>query len=236
MMLSVQGLHAQYGKIKILHNVSLEMEEGEIVALIGANGAGKTTFLKVLSGLVRATQGTVTFKGRRIENRLPEKIAREGIAHVPEGRKVFANSTVLTNLEMGAFHRSDKAGIRRDIEKYFEMFPVLGERCNQRAGTLSGGEQQMLVIARGLMARPKLLLLDEPSMGLAPFLVNEIFKTIIKLHQESIAILLVEQNVKKALRITQRAYVMELGRIPYQGPSAQLLNSDDVRKAYLGEG
>jgi branched-chain amino acid transport system ATP-binding protein len=235
MMLSVQGLHAQYGKIKILHDVSLEIGEGEIVALIGANGAGKTTFLKVVSGLVRATQGEVIFMGRRIENLLPEKIARSGISHVPEGRKVFANSTVLTNLEMGAFHRKDKVEIKKDIEKYFEMFPVLGERRNQRAGTLSGGEQQMLVIARGLMARPKLLLLDEPSMGLAPFLVNDIFKIIKKLHQDNISILLVEQNVKKALRITQRAYVMELGRIPYHGTSEQLLNSDEVRKTYLGE-
>jgi branched-chain amino acid transport system ATP-binding protein len=234
-MLSVQGLHAQYGKIKVLHGVSLEVNEGEIVALIGANGAGKTTFLRVVSGLVRATQGEVTFNGRRIENHLAEKIAGYGISHVPEGRKVFAKSTVLTNLEMGAFRRNNKAEIKNDIEKYFEMFPVLAERRNQLAGTLSGGEQQMLVIARGLMARPKLILLDEPSMGLAPFLVNEIFKIIKDLHQENISILLVEQNVKKALRITQRAYIMELGRIAYGGISENLLSSDEVRKTYLGE-
>lgn len=234
-MLSVQGLHAQYGKIKILHDISLEVKKGEIVSLIGANGAGKTTFLKVISGLVRATQGEVIFDGRRIENHLPEKISGAGIAHVPEGRKVFAKSTVITNLEMGAFNRRDQAEIKKDIEKYFQMFPVLAERRNQLAGTLSGGEQQMLVIARGLMARPKLLLLDEPSMGLAPFLVNEIFKIIKSLHQENISILLVEQNVKKALNITQRAYIMELGRIAYSGLSEHLLHSDEIRKTYLGE-
>lgn len=234
-MLSVQGLYAQYGKIKILHDVSLEVRKGEIVSLIGANGAGKTTFLKVISGLVRATQGEVTFDGRRIENHLPEKISGYGISHVPEGRKVFAKSTVITNLEMGAFNRRDQSEIKNDIEKYFQMFPVLAERRNQLAGTLSGGEQQMLVIARGLMARPKLLLLDEPSMGLAPFLVNEIFKTIKSLHQENISILLVEQNVKKALKITQRAYIMELGKIAYGGLSENLLNSDEIRKTYLGE-
>ena len=235
MMLSVQGLYAQYGKIKILHDVSLEVKKGEIVSLIGANGAGKTTFLKVISGLVRATQGEVTFDGRRIENHLPEKISGYGISHVPEGRKVFAKSNVITNLEMGAFKRRDQSEIKNDIEKYFQMFPVLAERRNQLAGTLSGGEQQMLVIARGLMARPKLLLLDEPSMGLAPFLVNEIFKTIKSLHQENISILLVEQNVKKALKITQRAYIMELGKIAYGGLSEHLLHSDEIRKTYLGE-
>lgn len=235
MMLSVQGLSAQYGKIKILHDVSLDVKKGEIVSLIGANGAGKTTFLKVISGLVRATRGEVTFDGRRIENHLPEKISGYGISHVPEGRKVFAKSTVITNLEMGAFKRRDQLGIKNDIEKYFQMFPVLAERRNQMAGTLSGGEQQMLVIARGLMARPKLLLLDEPSMGLAPFLVNEIFKTIKSLHQEDISILLVEQNVKKALKITQRAYIMELGKIAYGGLSEHLLHSDEIRKTYLGE-
>ena len=235
MMLSVQGLYAQYGKIKILHDVSLEVKKGEIVSLIGANGAGKTTFLKVISGLVRATQGEVTFDGRRIENHLPEKISGYGISHVPEGRKVFAKSNVITNLEMGAFNRRDQSEIKNDIEKYFQMFPVLAERRNQLAGTLSGGEQQMLVIARGLMARPKLLLLDEPSMGLAPFLVNEIFKTIKSLHQENISILLVEQNVKKALKITQRAYIMELGKIAYGGLSEHLLHSDEIRKTYLGE-
>jgi len=234
-MFAVQGLHAQYGKIRVLHDVSLEVKEGEIVALLGANGAGKSTFLKTVSGLVRATKGTVVFMGRRIENLAPEKIAKAGISHVPEGRKVFSLATVMTNLEMGAFMRTDKTEIKRDMEKYLGVFPVLGTRRTQRAGTLSGGEQQMLAIARGLMARPKFLLLDEPSMGLAPFLVNEIFKIIKELHRENISILLVEQNVKKALKITQRAYVMELGKIPYQGTSEELLRSDVVRKSYLGE-
>jgi branched-chain amino acid transport system ATP-binding protein len=234
-MFTVEGLHAQYGKIRVLHDVSLEVREGEIVALIGANGAGKSTFLKTVSGLVRATKGTVVFMGKRIENLPPEKIAKAGISHVPEGRKVFSLATVMTNLEMGAFMRTNKTEIKRDMEKYLGVFPVLGSRRTQRAGTLSGGEQQMLAIARGLMARPKFLLLDEPSMGLAPFLVNEIFKIIKELHRENISILLVEQNVKKALKITQRAYVMELGRIPYQGTSEELLRSDVVRKSYLGE-
>jgi len=234
-MFTVEGLHAQYGKIKVLHDVSLEVKEGEIVALLGANGAGKSTFLKTVSGLVRATKGTVVFMGKRIENLAPEKIAKAGISHVPEGRKVFSLATVMTNLEMGAFNRRDKTEIKTDIEKYLGVFPVLGTRRTQRAGTLSGGEQQMLAIARGLMARPKFLLLDEPSMGLAPFLVNEIFKIIKELHRENISILLVEQNVKKALKITQRAYVMELGKIPYQGTSEELLRSDVVRKSYLGE-
>jgi branched-chain amino acid transport system ATP-binding protein len=232
-MFTVEGLHAQYGKIRVLHDVSLDVKEGEIVALIGANGAGKSTFLKTISGLVRATKGTVVFMGK--ENLAPEKIVKAGISHIPEGRKVFSQATVMTNLEMGAFNRKDKAEIKKDMEKYLSVFHVLGTRRTQRAGTLSGGEQQMLAIARGLMARPKFLLLDEPSMGLAPFLVNEIFKIIKGLHRENISILLVEQNVKKALKITQRAYVMELGRIPYQGTSEELLKSDVVRKSYLGE-
>jgi branched-chain amino acid transport system ATP-binding protein len=235
MMFTVDGLHAQYGKTKVLHDVSLEVKEGEIVALIGANGAGKSTFLKTISGLVHATTGTVVFMGRRIENLAPEKIVHAGISHVPEGRKVFSRATVMTNLEMGAFNRKDKTEIKKDMKKYLSLFPVLGDRCEQLAGTLSGGEQQMLAIARGLMARPRFLLLDEPSMGLAPFLVNEIFKIIKDLHQGNISILLVEQNVKKALKITQRAYVMELGRIIYHGVSAELIKSDVIRKSYLGE-
>lgn len=234
-MFKVEGLEAQYGKIKVLHDVTLDVHEGEMVALLGANGAGKSTFLKTVSGLVRATKGSIMFLGRHIENQAPEKIVKAGISHIPEGRKVFYHSTVLTNLEMGAFNRKEKAEVKADIEKYLDLFPVLSSRRSQRAGTLSGGEQQMLAIARGLMARPKFLLLDEPSMGLAPFLVNEIFRIVKDLHQKGISILLVEQNVKKALRITQRAYVMELGRIPYVGASEELLKSDVVRKSYLGE-
>lgn len=234
-MLEVKGLHSGYGKISVLREVSLRVDEGEIIGVIGANGAGKSTLLKTISGLVRATSGSVTFQGRSISRMMPEKIVACGIAHVPEGRRVFAKATVTTNLEMGAFLRKDKTAVKKDISRYFELFPILGERCNQLAGTLSGGEQQMLAIARGLMARPKLLLLDEPSMGLAPFLVNEIMKIIVRLHHEGIAIMLIEQNVKKALKITQRAYVMELGRIPHEGPSCELLQSDLIRKSYLGE-
>jgi branched-chain amino acid transport system ATP-binding protein len=234
-MLKASSLHAQYGKIKALFGIDLEVKTGEIVALIGANGAGKTTFLKTVSGLIRASKGSITFMGEPIENKKAEKIVHMGISHVPEGRMVFTQRTVKTNLQMGAFGRKDKAGIKQDMEKYYEMFPILGERSNQRAGTLSGGEQQMLAIARALMKRPKLLLLDEPSMGLAPFLVNNIFKTIKKLNEEGLSILLVEQNVKKALKITQRAYVIELGKIVHHGSSEELLFSEEVRKSYLGE-
>ncbi len=234
-MLKVEGIHTQYGKIKVLSDVSFEINPGEIVALIGTNGAGKSTFLKTLSGLVRPTQGRISFKGQEIHGLAPEKIVLAGIAHVPEGRHVFARQTVLTNLQVGAFIRKDADEIQKDIERYFKIFPILGERRNQPAGTLSGGEQQMLAIARGLMARPKLLLLDEPSMGLAPFLVNEIFRIIRQLHEQGIAIVLVEQNVKKALKITQRAYVMELGKILYHGDSKDMIADDRVRKSYLGE-
>ncbi len=234
-MLEVKELCAGYGKIRVLHEISLSVDEGEIVAVIGANGAGKTTLLKTISGLVRATGGSVIFNGRPLNGLPAEKIVACGISHVPEGRGVFSDATVTTNLEMGAFLRKDKVEVKRDIARYFEIFPILGERCSQLAGTLSGGEQQMLAIARGLMARPKLLLLDEPSMGLAPFLVNEIMKIVEDLHQRGISILLIEQNVKKALKITQRAYVMDLGRIRHQGSSADLLQSDLIRKTYLGE-
>ncbi|MGD9974487.1 MAG: ABC transporter ATP-binding protein [Desulfatirhabdiaceae bacterium] len=234
-MLKVDGIYTQYGKIKVLNNVSFEISAGEIIALIGANGAGKSTFLKTVSGLIRPTQGRVTFMDRDIQGVAPEKIVSAGIAHVPEGRHVFARQTVQTNLEIGAFIRSDTAEIKKDIERYYDIFPILGERRNQPAGTLSGGEQQMLAIARGLMARPRLLLLDEPSMGLAPFLVNEIFRIVGQLHEQGIAIVLVEQNVKKALKITQRAYVMELGQILYHGKSSDLIEDDRVRKSYLGE-
>lgn len=235
MMLKVDGIHTQYGKIKVLSDVSFEIKPGEIVALIGTNGAGKSTFLKTLSGLVRPTQGSITFLGKNIQGLPPEKIVQAGIAHVPEGRHVFARQTVMTNLQIGAFIRKDTTEIQKDIKRFFDIFPILGERRNQLAGTLSGGEQQMLAIARGLMARPKLLLLDEPSMGLAPLLVNEIFRIILQLHGEGISIVVVEQNVKKALKITQKAYVMELGKILYHGDSKDLMADDRVRKCYLGE-
>ena len=234
-MLKVEGINTRYGKIKVLNDVSFEIKAGEIVALIGTNGAGKSTFLKTISGLVRPTQGRITFMDQDIHGLAPEKIVHAGIAHVPEGRHVFARQTVMTNLEIGAFIRKDTDEIKKDIELYFKIFPILGERRNQQAGTLSGGEQQMLAIARGLMARPKLLLLDEPSMGLAPFLVNEIFRIIAQLHEQGIAIVLVEQNVKKALKITRWTYVMELGKILYHGDSKDLIADDRVRKSYLGE-
>ncbi len=234
-MLKIHSLESGYGKIQALFGVDLEIKAGEIVALIGSNGAGKTTFLKTVSGLIKASNGNISFKGQTINNLPPEKIVNLGISHVPEGRMVFTQRTVETNLQMGAFGRKDKKAIRQDMEKYYEMFPILGERKKQKAGTLSGGEQQMLAIARGLMKRPKLLFLDEPSMGLAPVLVNQIFKTIRELNKTGLSILLVEQNVKKALKITQRAYVIELGKIVHQGNSADLLDSEEIRKSYLGE-
>jgi branched-chain amino acid transport system ATP-binding protein len=234
-MLTINSLESGYGKIKALFGIDLEIRQGEIVALIGANGAGKTTFLKTVSGLIQSTGGTMSFEGQSLNRLPPEKIVNLGISHVPEGRMVFTQRTVETNLQIGAFGRKDKKEIRRDMEKYYEMFPILAERRNQKAGTLSGGEQQMLAIARGLMKRPKLLFLDEPSMGLAPVLVNQIFKTIRELNKTGLSILLVEQNVKKALKITQRAYVIELGKIVHQGNSCDLLDSEQIRKSYLGE-
>ena len=234
-MLTINSLESGYGKIKALFGIDLEIKQGEIVALIGANGAGKTTFLKTVSGLIQATGGTMSFEGQSLNRLAPEKIVNLGISHVPEGRMVFTQRTVETNLQIGAFGRKDKKAIRQDMEKYYEMFPILAERRNQKAGTLSGGEQQMLAIARGLMKRPKLLFLDEPSMGLSPVLVSQIFKTIRELNKTGLSILLVEQNVKKALKITQRAYVIELGKIVHQGNSCDLLDSEQIRKSYLGE-
>jgi len=234
-MLTVKSLESGYGKIKALFGIDLEIKPGEIVALIGANGAGKTTFLKTVSGLIKVTGGSISFLDQPLNNLPPEKIVHMGISHVPEGRMVFTQRSVETNLQMGAFGRKDKRAIRQDIEKYYDLFPILGDRRKQKAGTLSGGEQQMLAIARGLMKRPKLLFLDEPSMGLAPLLVNQIFKIIRELNKTGLSVLLVEQNVKKALKITQRAYVIELGKIVHQGNSSDLLNSDEIRKSYLGE-
>ncbi|MEW5722581.1 MAG: ABC transporter ATP-binding protein [Thermodesulfobacteriota bacterium] len=234
-MFKIEGLHSGYGHINVIHDLSLEVGAGETVAVIGANGAGKTTLLRTISGLVKTRKGRVIFQGRRLTGLPAEKIVRAGISHVPEGRCVFSRATVLTNLEMGAFLRKDRAEVKKDIDRRLHQFPILGERRNQPAGTLSGGEQQMLAIARGLMARPRLLLLDEPSMGLAPFLVNEIMRIIRRLSREGISLLLVEQNVHKALKITQRAYIMELGQIRHQGRSEDLLESDVIRKSYLGQ-
>jgi branched-chain amino acid transport system ATP-binding protein len=234
-MLVVNDLHAQYGKIRALHGVSLEIKEGEIVALLGANGAGKSTFLKSISGMLKPTSGSVTFMGRSIGGFRPDQIVMAGMAHVPEGRRMFPASTVMTNLEMGAFTRKDSGEVKKDINRFFDVFPILGKRRNQKAGTLSGGEQQMLAIARGLMSRPSLLLLDEPAMGLSPILVQEIYKIIRELNENGTSILLVEQNVQKTLEVASRAYVLECGVVAVSGPSEELMQSEEVIKSYLGE-
>jgi len=211
------------------------VEGGDIVALIGNNGAGKSTLLNTISGLVRPASGTIEFLGRRIDSLPSDQIVKLGISQAPEGRRVFPRSTVLENLEMGAYTRKDARAVRRDIEAMLERFPILGQRRNQLAGTLSGGEQQMLTIARALMSRPKLMMLDEPSLGLMPTLVKEIFQIIQEIHADGTTILLVEQNARKALAIANRAYVLETGEIVLEGPAEQLRNMDQVRKAYLGE-
>ena len=232
MILKVDNINVFYGKIHALKDVSLEVNEGEIVALIGANGAGKSTTLKTVSGLLRTTTGGINFNGSDISKMPAHKLVKSGLAHVPEGRHVFQQLTVMSNLELGAFTRgkADPA----DIKNVFTHFPRLQERKNQIAGTLSGGEQQMLAIGRAMMSRPKLLMLDEPSMGLAPILVDQIFEIIAELHKAGTTILLVEQNANKALGIADRAYVMESGRIKLTGTGRELAESDSVRKAYLG--
>ncbi|PZN12425.1 MAG: ABC transporter ATP-binding protein [Bacillota bacterium] len=233
-MLRVEDLHVYYGNIHALKGVSLEVEEGEIVTFIGANGAGKTTLLRAISGLVQPRQGRIEFQGRSLLKLQPEDIVRLGISHVPEGRRIFANLTVRDNLELGAFLRKDKDGIARSLEQVFELFPRLKERLHQPAGTLSGGEQQMLAIGRALMARPRLLLLDEPSLGLAPLLVRTIFDIIKDINAQGTTILLVEQNAHMALSIAHRGYVLETGRVVLSGPAETLRQSDDVQAAYLG--
>ena len=232
MILKVDNINVFYGKIHALKDVSLEVNEGEIVALIGANGAGKSTTLKTVSGLLRTTTGGISFNGSDVSKMPAHKLVKSGLAHVPEGRHVFQQLTVMSNLELGAFTcgKADPA----DIKNVFTHFPRLQERKNQIAGTLSGGEQQMLAIGRAMMSRPKLLMLDEPSMGLAPILVDQIFEIIAELHKAGTTILLVEQNANKALEIADRAYVMESGRITLTGTGRELAESDSVRKAYLG--
>jgi len=234
-MLRVSDLVTHYGNIQVLRGVSLEVTEGEIVAFIGANGAGKSTLLKAISGLIRPTRGEISFMDRRIDGMIPENIVRLGISQVPEGRNVFPLHTVETNLDMGAFIRKDKEGIRKDKEFFFDRFPSLKRMRKKMAGLLSGGEQQMLAISRALMSRPKLILMDEPSMGLAPVLVHEIFRIIEELHKQGTTIFLVEQNARKALKISQRGYVLETGQIVIQGSSDALLGDERVRKAYMGE-
>ena len=233
-MLKVENINVYYGAIHALKGISVEVKEGEIVTLIGANGAGKSTILRTISGLLRTKTGNVLFEGNSVAAMAPEEIVKKGISQVPEGRRIFANMSVEENLELGAYIRSDKPGIRKDIDKVFERFPRLGERRKQIAGTLSGGEQQMLAIGRGLMSLPRLLLLDEPSMGLAPLLVKEIFSIIKEINASGTTILLVEQNANMALSIAHQAYVLETGRITLSGSAKELMESEEVRKAYLG--
>jgi len=233
-MLRVSDVHVGYGAIRALKGVSLEVNAGEVVALIGANGAGKSTLLRTISGLLRPTAGDIAFEERSIRGVAEDKIVRLGILQVQEGRGILTRMTVQENLEMGAYGRSDKAGIRQDMAMVFDKFPVLSQRRKQFGATLSGGEQQMLAIGRALMARPKLLMLDEPSLGLAPLLVNEICRTIEDFKREGRTILLVEQNARKALRCADRAYVLETGNIVLTGAGAALLQSEEVQAAYLG--
>lgn len=233
-MLKIDNIHVYYGAIHALKGVSLEVKAGEIVTLIGANGAGKSTTLRTVSGLLAPKSGSISFLGENIAGMPAHEIVKHGISQVPEGRRIFAEMSVQENLEMGAFTRKDKTGVEKDFEIVYNRFPRLKERRKQQAGTLSGGEQQMLAMGRALMSRPKLLLLDEPSMGLAPLLIKEIFSIIEDINREGTTVLLVEQNANMALSIAHRAYVMETGRITLQGAAKELAASEDVRKAYLG--
>ena len=234
-MLKVEQICVNYGAIKALQDVSFRIEEGEIVALIGANGAGKSTILNTISNIVPAVAGRVLYREQEIGKLPPHEIVKLGISQVPEGRRVFAALSVLENLEMGAYTRNDRQGVAADMEGIFQRFPRLGERRKQAAKTLSGGEQQMLAMGRALMSRPKLLLLDEPSMGLAPMLVEQIFGIIAEINQTGTTILLVEQNANMALSIANRAYVLETGRVVLQGDAGELASNPEVRRAYLGE-
>lgn len=233
-MLEINDLSVNYGGIKALQQVSLRVETGEIVTLIGANGAGKTTTLKTISRLLTAKTGRIIYQGQDITHLPPHEIVKRGIAHSPEGRRILARQTVLTNLQLGAYTRSDRLGVKRDIEEQWQLFPRLSERREQLAGTLSGGEQQMLAIARALMSRPKLLLLDEPSLGLAPQIVREIFSIIRKLNESGVTILLVEQNANLALETANRGYVLAAGRLTMAGEAGDLLKDERVKQAYLG--
>jgi branched-chain amino acid transport system ATP-binding protein len=234
-LLDVKDLHAGYGPIEVLKGISLTVNQGEIVTVIGANGAGKTTTLMTVSGCVRVRGGSVSFQGEELSAVPAHEIVRRGLAQSPEGRKIFPRLTVLENLEMGAFTRNDKPGIREDIDQAFHHFPILKERQRQLGGTLSGGEQQMLAIARALMARPKLLLLDEPSLGLAPMIVLKIFEVIRDLNRSGMSVLLVEQNARQALKLAHRGYVMETGSITATDRAEVLLNDPRIQAAYLGE-
>jgi len=234
-LLEVKDVHTFYGNIEALKGVSLDVEEGEIVTLIGSNGAGKSTTLRTISGLLRPRQGGVYFEGNRLDGVQAHEVVRLGIAQSPEGRRIFPRMSVRENLDMGAFIRRDPEGQREDLDRIMELFPILKERARQAAGTLSGGEQQMLAMGRALMARPKLLLLDEPSMGLAPLVVQTIFDTIRDINAQGMTVLLVEQNAAQALSLAHRGYVIETGRIVLEDQASELLENEQVRKAYLGE-
>lgn len=234
-MLEVKDLQVYYGVIQALKGVSFEVNQGEVIALIGANGAGKTTTLHTLTGLLPAKHGSIVFEGKDITKMPAHKIVEMGIAHVPEGRRVFSQLSVFENLKMGAYTRKDKKEIAENLENVYKRFPRLEERKNQRAGTLSGGEQQMLAMGRALMSNPKMIVMDEPSMGLSPIFVNEIFDIIEKVSAGGTTVLLVEQNAKKALSIADRAYVLETGNIVLSGDAKELMNDDSIKKAYLGE-
>ncbi|SHG81660.1 ABC transporter ATP-binding protein [Desulforamulus hydrothermalis] len=233
-MLKIEDLHVYYGGIHALKGISMEVPENKIVTLVGANGAGKSTTLRAVSGLVPAAGGRITWRGEEITGSKTVDIVKKGITLVPEGRRIFANLTVLENLHMGAYARTDKEEIKKDINKIYEMFPRLREREWQAAGTLSGGEQQMLAIGRALMSRPKLLMMDEPSLGLAPLLVKEVFRIIKEIHSQGMTILLIEQNARAALQVADYGYVLETGRIVLQGPGQELAANAEVQKAYLG--
>ncbi|MDR2740649.1 MAG: ABC transporter ATP-binding protein [Treponema sp.] len=233
-MLKVSGLTVHYGAIQALKGISFEVAQGEIITLIGSNGAGKSTTLHGISNIIKKTAGTVFFDGRDITAAPPDRIVASGLVQVPEGRRIFANLSVRDNLEMGAYTRKDRAGVRQDMDMVFGIFPRLKERIRQVAGTLSGGEQQMLAMGRALMARPRLLLLDEPSMGLAPILVDEIFSVIRRINESGTTILLVEQNAFKALGVAIRGYILETGQVVKSGPAADLMKDEAVKAAYLG--
>ncbi len=235
-VLEVEDVHTFYGSIHALKGVSLKVHEGEIVTLIGSNGAGKSTTLRSVNGLIHPRRGKIRFLGEDITRTPPHKVVAMGISQSPEGRKLFPRMSVIENLEMGAFQRRDKAGLAEDIDRVFALFPRLAERRKQKAGTMSGGEQQMCAIGRALMARPKLLMLDEPSLGLAPIFIQRIFDTIVEINRQGTAILLVEQNALMALDVASRGYVLETGHVALEGPAKELRTNEQVRKTYLGEG
>jgi branched-chain amino acid transport system ATP-binding protein len=233
-LLEVSGIDVFYGRVQAVRGATLEVDTGEIVALIGSNGAGKTTTLRTISGLLHPTRGTIKFSGKDITNLPPQKIVDLGICQSPEGRRLFTRMSVLDNLRMGAYTRKDAAGVKKDMDRVFELFPRLKERLHQTAGTLSGGEQQMCAMGRALMAKPKMLMLDEPSLGLAPILIETIFQIVREINAQGTPVLLVEQNATKALEVAHRAYVLETGVIVKSGTGRELLASEDVQKAYLG--